>query len=50
MDFWSTVRGVHLAEIVTRELPKLVKELKRANDLKEKELEAKQEDEKNGEV
>lgn len=41
MDFFQTVRGSHLADMVIRELPQLVKELKRMNDLKEKELELK---------
>ena len=38
MDFWQTIRGVRLADIIQRELPKLTEELKRANDLKEEEL------------
>lgn len=38
MIFWDTVRGHQLTDTLIRELPKLQKELKRANDLKEKEL------------
>lgn len=38
MDFFQSIRGVQFAEIVIRELPKLVKEIKRMNDLKEQEL------------
>jgi hypothetical protein len=37
MDFFRSIRGVQFAETIIRELPKLVKELKRANDLKEAE-------------
>ena len=37
MDFFRSIRGVQLAETLIRELPKLVKELKRLNDLKEAE-------------
>ena len=37
-DFFRSIRGVQFAEIIIRELPKLVNELKRANDLKEKEM------------
>jgi hypothetical protein len=37
-DFFRSIRGVQLAETIIRELPKLVKELKRCNDLKEQEL------------
>jgi hypothetical protein len=47
-DFFRTIRGVNLAEIIIRELPKLTKELKRMNDLKEKELEGKEDE--NGKV
>lgn len=38
MDFFQSIRGVQFAEIIIRELPKLVKEIKRMNDLKEQEL------------
>lgn len=31
MDFWSTVRGVHLAEILMHELPKLTELLQNAD-------------------
>lgn len=37
-DFFRSIRGVQFTEIIIRELPKLVKEIKRANDLKEEEL------------
>lgn len=43
MDFFQSIRGVQFAEIIIRELPKLVKELKRANDLKELELKKEEE-------
>jgi hypothetical protein len=39
-NFFSSIRGVQFVEIIIRELPKLVKELKRANDLKEAEMKA----------
>jgi hypothetical protein len=38
LTFWDTVRGVRLADMLQRELPRLAEELKRANDLKEEEL------------
>jgi hypothetical protein len=38
LTFWDTVRGVRLADMLQRELPRLTEELKRANDLKEAEL------------
>jgi hypothetical protein len=38
MNFFDTVRGHNLADTLIRELPQIRKELKRQNDLKEKEL------------
>jgi hypothetical protein len=43
MDFFRTIRGVNLAEVFIREIPKIAIELKRMNDLKEKEMKEKRE-------
>ena len=40
-DFFKTIRGVNLAEILIREIPKIAFELKRMNDLKEQEFDLK---------
>lgn len=39
MDFWNTIQGHKLAQIIITELPKISRQLERANDLKEMELE-----------
>lgn len=39
MDFFDTVGGQHFCDSVARNLNRIAEELKRANDLKEKELE-----------
>jgi hypothetical protein len=37
-DFWQTIRGVRMADTITKELVTIANHLKRANDLKEIEL------------
>jgi hypothetical protein len=47
MDFFRSIRGVQFAETIIRELPKLVKELKRMNDLKEQKQGEKENEQRN---